>query len=184
MAESFATIASDLVTEEPNEPENDITTEGSNSDKVITTTVDSTENPLPQTTVTGFPIETMDGSELTTLIQLLTTMSSVTASSSYANNGQDKRPSSSMNNDFLGTTMTSNTVSNSEVTTIIPIAPSSSLKGNFSVPVQAEINEPVDNNTISSHVINQSSTQHFATEVTSTRPYINKLGNISLFYCC
>lgn len=193
MTENAATVISDIA----DEAENDVTTEGSNSDKLITTTITSTEKPVAQSTVTSFPIETMDGSELATLIQLLTTISSITTSSSYANNGQeDKRPSSSssMNDDFLGTTMTSNTVSNSDLpttTTIIPTTESSSSSSPFksnisSVPVQAEINEPVDNNTISSsHVINQSSsTQQFVTEVTSTRPYINKLGNISNFFHC
>lgn len=188
MTENAATVISDIA----DEAENDVTTEGSNSDKLITTTITSTEKPVAQSTVTSFPIETMDGSELATLIQLLTTISSITTSSSYANNGQeDKRPSSSSMNDDLGTTMTSNTVPNSDLptTTIIPTTESSSSSSPFksnvsSVPVQAEINEPVDNNTISSsHVINQSSsTQQFVTEVTSTRPYINKLGNISTFF--
>lgn len=164
-------------TEEVSDVDNDITTES--GDKLVTTLkVQSMEDedqggkkPLPQEEVTTtFPIETMEGSELTTLIQLLTTMNSVTSTSQ--NNGQDKEPSKS--DDLLATTTTSPTVSsNSEKTTT-----TSWLKSNFSGSVQAEIYDPVDNNTIPSHVINHSTTQ-YVTEVTSTRPYINKLGNIS-----
>lgn len=171
-------------TEEPSDVDNDITTES--SDKLITTLkVQSMEDedqgegkkPLPQEeeVTTSFPIETMEGSELTNLIQLLTTMNSVTSTSQ--NNGQDKEPSKS--DDLLATTTINPTVSsNSEITTTTTTS-SSWLKSNFSGSVQAEIYDPVDNNTIPSHVINHSSTTQYVTEVTSTRPYINKLGNIS-----
>ena len=170
-------------TEEPSNVDNDITTES--SDKLITTLkVQSMEDedqgegkkPLLQEEVTtSFPIETMEGSELTTLIQLLTTMNSVTSTSQ--NNGQDKEPSKS--DDLLATTTINPTVSsNSEITTTTTTSSTSWLKSNFSGSVQAEIYDPVDNNTIPSHVINHSTTQ-YVTEVTSTRPYINKLGNIS-----
>ena len=157
------TVGTNEVSYESSDMDNEMTTEGVNSDKLMTTTVQSTE--LPETT-TSFPIETMDGSELTTLIQLLTTMNSVT---SPQNQGQDKRPSMTD-----GTT----SVTKSQITTETPTSSSSFLNNNISAAIQAEVYEPVDNNTIPSHVINQSSTQ-YVTEVTSTRPYINKLGNIS-----
>lgn len=169
-------------TEEPSDVDNYITTES--SDKLVTTLkVPNMEDedqgegkkPLSQEgegeeVTTRFPVETMEGSELTTLIQLLTTMNSVTSTSQ--NNGQDKEPSKS--DDLATTTINPTVSSNSETTTT-----TSWLKSNFSGSVQAEMYDPVDNNTIPSHVINHGSTTQYVTEVTSTRPYINKLGNIS-----